>query len=786
MEVSYRWLADYLDLTISKEAVDDAAKRLTMAGAEVEEVKRVANPTEITVGAVRNLSLHPEADNLFLAEVETEEKLLSTITAAGNLFEGALVPVITAPGKLPDGKRIEAREFKGEKSEGMLCSKEELGLEEKSSGIWILDESRRGIGDDLRHELEYDDYVLSFEITSNRPDLLSVLGIARELSVLTGKPLQVPEPQFEADYESEVEIEIEDPDDTPRYTARTLKDVEIGPSPLKIQHRLAKIGLRPRNNVVDATNYAMMELGHPLHPFDLERISGDTINIRLAEDGERLRTLDGEARRLTGDNLVIADENNPIALAGIMGGQASEVTSGTRNVLLEGACFDRARIRKSAQTVGMTTDASRRFEKGLDPGGTAEAIDRVTELLKGEEVFEAGSSLADNYPAPPEPKEVKLRRNRAEQLIGIDLEPEEIERILTGLGIEIIEKSDKEFLTCPPAGRVDLNREIDLVEEVARIHGYDRIPETPPESGKVNLFSSREERVIEKSKTLLTGLGLYETISPGFALGDRFSEEEEVLNLKNPMGEKRSSLRPDIASSLIRHAESNSKEGVDSIRLFEIGKVFRTVEGEPDEGNRLGVFLAGRRYEGVDGRAKFNFWDLKGVLEDYFTGLSISSLRFESGGPELLHPGRKAKLYLGEDSLGFAGELHPDRAENYDLPDRAYLAELSFPLIVAAAEFEGQHEALPKFPASSRDLSLTVPESLEEGEIRETILAGPAVEKVYLYDTYQGDQIESGKKSLTYEITFRHSEKTLSDEEVDEMVDGIRADLDRKGITLRE
>ncbi len=786
MEVSYRWLADFLDLTVSEEGVKEVSERLTMAGAEVEEFTYLESPSEIIAGKVNELSLHPEADNLFLAEIETESENLSVITAAENLYEGCLVPVIAAPGKLPNGQRIEGKKFRGEKSEGMLCSKEELGLEEKSTGIWILDESRHAIGDDLTKELEYDDYVLSFEITSNRPDLLSVIGIAREISVLTGKELKAPDPGYDPDCETDVEIEIEDSADTPRYTARTLKNVEIEPSPLRIQHRLAKIGLRPKNNVVDATNYTMIELGHPLHPFDLDRFKGNKIKIRRAREGERLRTLDGEARELTKDNLVIADRDDPIALAGIMGGQSSEVTTATENVLLEGACFDRARIRKSAGALGMTTDASKRFEKGMDPEATARAINRVTELLRQERSFAKGSNLADNYPSPPDRKKVKLRRERAESLIGIELDESEVEKTLTGLGIEVIESKEGELLTSPPSRRVDLTREIDLVEEVARIHGYDKIPETPPESGKVNLFSSKEERVIDRAKTLLTGLGLYETISPGFALGERFYGDGEILNLRNPMGDKRSALRPDIASSLLRHAEKNSKEGVDSISLFEIGKVFYSRDGKPDEANKLGLFLSGRRYEGVDGRKSYNFWDLKGVLEDFFAGLSISSWKLESNGPEFLHPGRKAELFLKGELLGFAGEIHPDRAEAYDLPDRAYLAEFDFAPIVETAEFEGGYEELPKFPSSSRDLSLTVPESIEESEIRETIIKGPKVERAYLYDTYQGDQIESGKKSLTYEITFRDSDKTLSDEEVDEMVEEIRSDLDRKGITLRE
>ncbi|MCF7890329.1 phenylalanine--tRNA ligase subunit beta [Candidatus Bipolaricaulota bacterium] len=785
MEISYRWLADFLDLEISERAVEEHAKLLTMAGAEVEKVSYVKPPSELIAGRVTDLSLHPNADNLFLAAVDLGEGTVPTITAAGNLYEGAIVPLITAPGETPGGDLIEPQTFKGEKSEAMLCSKEELGLEEKSSGIWILDETRFSPGDNLLKELEYDDYVLDFEITSNRPDLLNVEGLARELSVLTGKTLNTPDPQFEPTHPAEVEVQIEDSSDTPRYSARTLSEVKITSSPPKIQHRLAKTGLRPRNNVVDATNYAMIELGHPLHPFDLDRIKGKTIKIRRAREEERLTTLDGETRNLSHENLVIADETDPVALAGIMGGQLTEVTSDTNRVLLEGACFDRARIRQSSQILGLTTDASKRFEKGMDPGGTERAINRATEILAEQRSFEGGSELADNYPAPPEPKEILLRKSRVESLIGIDLETDEIERILTGLGITSARDSEDRISTRPPLARVDLTREIDLIEEIARIHGYDKIPETPPESGKVNLYSSKEEKVTDRAKTILTGLGFYEALSPGFSSGDELGESDPV-KLKNPMGNKRGRLRSDIASGLISHAERNFQEGTDSIRLFEIGNVFRSGEGRTDETSKLGLFLGGRRYEGVDQKESYDFWDLKGVLEDLFESLAVSNYQFGPGGPDYLHPGRKSELLLAEEPIGFAGELHPDLTEGYDLPDRVYIGELNFDRIVESARFENYYEKLPKFPPSKRDLSLTVPEKIKESEIREVILDSPRVERTYLYDIYQGEQIEEGKRSLTYEITFRDPEKTLSDEEVDEIVDGIRNELDRKGIALRE
>ena len=785
MEISYRWLADFIDLEISERSVEEHAELLTMAGAEVDSIEYVDPPSELVVGEVIELVPHPEADNLNLAQIDLGEKTVSTITAADNLYKGALVPVVTAPGELPDGNRIEPQTFKGEKSEAMLCSKEELGLEVKSSGIWVLDGSEFSRGEDLLSELEYDDYVLDFEITSNRPDLLNVEGIAREISVLTGKKMTSPESKFEPDNTAEVDIEIENPSDTPRYSARTLTGVEVTASPPIIQHRLAKSGLRPKNNVVDATNYAMLELGHPLHPFDLDRIKGNTIKIRRAKGKEKLTTLDGESRTLTEDNLVIADESDPIALAGVMGGQLTEVTSNTASVLLEGACFDRARIRKSSQVLGLTTDASKRFEKGMDPEKTDRAITRAMELLAGQDSFESGSDLVDAYPAPPKEKEVELRKARAESLIGIEFKMDEIERILTGLGISATREDEDSFLVNPPTFRVDLTREIDLIEEIARIHGYDEIPETPPESGKVNFHTSKEEKVTGKTRTILTGLGFYEVISPGFSPGGELGDGE-LVSLKNPMGDKRGTLRSEVSSGLVRHAERNFQEGTDSIKLFEIGNVFHPEGDELEETERLGILLGGRRYEGVDRKENYDFWDLKGALGDFFRAMYLSNYRFDQGGPEYFHPGRKAEVHLRGESIGTVGELHPDIVEDCDLPDRVYISELDFAKIVDSAEFEHKYEELPKYPSSKRDLSLTVPETISESEIRGAIKDGEFVEKVYLYDIYEGDQIEEGKRSLTYEITFRNTESTMSDEEVDKIVDEIRAELDRKGITLRE
>ncbi len=787
MKLSYRWLADYVDVEISREAVEHYARKLTMAGAEVEEIDYLEEPSPIYVGKAVTVDPHPNADNLFLVSVEVGSETVPTITAASNVNEGDLVPIIQAPGKTPDGKEIEPTEFKGETSRGMLCSKEELGLEEKSSGIWILDPFNLEVGDLLTDELEYDDYLLTFEITSNRPDLLSITGLGREVAALGNVKLTRPDPSINSSVSSDLGINVEDPDDTPRYSARALLDVSIGPSPIRVQHRLAKVGGRPKNNVVDATNYVMFELGQPLHPFDLDSLVGNEIIIRRAERGEELITLDGDARELTEENLLIADRKKPIALAGVMGGQNSEVTAGSRNILLEGACFSQARIRKSSQALGMATEASRRFEKGMDPSNTAPALDRTAEILSGQDAVGEVTELLDSFPRPPEKRKMSLRKDRAESLLGIDLDNEEIKDILTGLELEVteVDRDKGTFEVKESSARVDLTREIDLIEEIARIHGYDRIPATPPSSGKIDLYTSKEETLTDRAKRCLTGLGLFEAISPGFAAGTQLAEGE-LVSLKNPMGENRSSLRRDISSNLVEHAERNFAEGVESIRLFELATVFRASAGKPEETSKVGILLTGRRYEGIDRKQDFTFWDLKGVVEDLLDHMKVGACSFEEGEIDFLHPGRAAEVSAGGDLLGFAGELSPETREKFDLPQRVYLAELNFDLIVKKSDLERSYTPLPKYPASKRDLSIVVPESIPEQTIRDVLVDEPMIEKAYLYDRYEGDQIEAGKVSLTYEITFRSPDRTLNDEEVDKIVQDINERLEELGITLRE
>ena len=788
MDIPYRWLLEYVDLELNEKTVKEVAERLTIAGAEVEGYRYVQPPAGLRVGQLEEVKPHPEADGLSTCLVNmggTEEER-TIICGADNVSPGKLVPVVPPGGFLPGLGEIEARAFRGVTSEGMICSKEELGLEEKSAGIWLLDGDGLSPGDDLMDQLEYDDYVLSFDLTSNRPDLMSVRGVARELAAIYGEELKETQIDFGLpEKEAKTEIILEDPVDVPRYSCRTLSGVEIAPSPLKIQHRLIKAGFRPKNNVVDATNYVLAELGQPLHPFDFSQIKGGKIHVRRAEKGERLTTIDGERLELDEDNLLIADQEEPIALAGVMGGQKSEVKADSENILLESACFNSSTVRRSAKKVAMSTDASRHFERGTDPEVTVEALDRVVNLLDQEGVLSQVSSPTDEYPCPSSPEPIRLRKERAESIVGLDLPREEIEEALTSLEFEVEEGKKGIHYAKPPSFRPDVEREIDLIEEVARIYGYDKIEPEPPAPGEVKLLEDELERAKVQAKETLRGLGLFEAITTGFASEADLGERGKVKFI-NPMGQKRAALRNDLVSGLLEVAQYNYQEGVDSLRLFELGRYFRPEEDGAEEKSGLGLLLAGRRYQGIDGKATYDFWDIKGICLDFLTGMGFERLSFQGDGPSYLHPGRKATVSCKEGKLGYMGELHPGRTDSFDLPERVYLAQLDFDLIARSSGEDYSLEPIPKYPPSKRDLSLVAPKEREERQIRSIIEEEEMVEKTFLYDIYEGEQLEEGRISLTYEVTFRGEEGTLRDQKVEEIVDRLKGKLKNKGVIFRE
>jgi len=518
MKVPCRWLADYVDIDLTRDEVHRLAERLTLAGLEVEGIEETGALRGVVIGRIVSARPHPNSDHLTLCRVEIGDGPVDVVCGAPNVAEGGTVPLATVGAQLPNGFKIERRKIRGEPSEGMICSKEELGFEDRSEGIWIFDPSLNlEIGADLSTILEYDDFILDFKVTSNRPDCDSVYGVAREVAALYDRPLRRLDISINESSEKtseKVKVAIEDPNDTPRYAARLMEGVKIGPAPLLIQHRLLKAGMRPLANVIDATNYAMLELGHPIHPFDADLLHGK-ITVRRARDGEEFRTLDGVTRKLTQEALLIADDEGGIALAGLMGGENSEIREGTERVLLEIACFHPYVIRRSARSVGLRSEAAARFERGLDPEGIPLVADRAAHLIQELTGCKVLAGLADSYPSPRSPRRIRIRPERASSLLGIEIDRERVEEILRRLEIET--STDGESLEATiPYFRPDLKREVDLIEEIGRIYGYDRFPSSPPRSiiriGEKGMIERGKERI----RDALAGLGMSEVVTDGF------------------------------------------------------------------------------------------------------------------------------------------------------------------------------------------------------------------------------------------------------------------------------
>jgi phenylalanyl-tRNA synthetase beta chain len=802
MRVPYRWLTEFVDVPIEQSFVQELAERLTVAGLEVAAVERVGKPEGIVVGRVLTVSPHPNADRLKICEVSLGRETVRLVSGAPNLAENVLVPVIRPGGQLPDGKIVETAVFRGERSEGMICSRAELGLEEKSPGIWIL-ESELGcqVGQDFAQYLEFDDFILVLETKSNRPDALSVLGVAREISALYDLDLRKP-PLALTEGTEEIErfasVQIEDVHGCPRYACRLFRDVRWGPAPLKIQHRLVKGGLRPISNIVDATNYVLLELGHPTHAFDYDKLEGQRIVVRRARPAEKIVTLDGVERALSANDLVIADARKPVAVAGVMGGAETEVSETTHRVLLESAYFDPVSVRRTAKRLGLRTEASHRFERDMDPEILITALDRVGTLLQQWGSCSVARGVIDIYPKKFAPRSCVLRHSRITKILGVEIPPEQSEKILRRLEFSLEREGTDRWRVGIPSFRREVEREIDLIEEIGRIYGYDKIPAERP---ALPLVAGRRERVEElkdRIRRILTALGISEAVNFGFvskADAELFGMNDALVRLRNPMSDESYALRPSLWPGLVRNLQYNAYQQVEGVRLFEIGKVFSLEGSAVRERISLGIALAGRALVPLRGKEQFyDFYDLKGIVETMLSELGLKNFVFEPSSEKILHPTRQAFVKAKDDILGILGELHPDMTQRYDLPWRVYLFEMNVEEIyhrlqtIALPQWtELQARVTPKYPASRRDLSLLVPEHVPEASVRRILESERRVERVFLYDLYRGSQIPQGMKSLTYEITFRDWTKTLSDDEVNEMVARLEARLKEElGVQIRK
>ncbi len=811
MRVPYNWLREYIDISLSPE---ELAERLTMAGIEVGEVNIFAPlSNKIVVGRIKKLSPHRETNKLQIVDVESGEGPVKVICGAWNIKEGDLVPLALPGALLPDGTEIRNTEIRGVRSEAMLCSGRELGLElaEEEPGILILNENYIP-GSKLKDSNFINEPVLELDLTPNRGDCLGLIGVAREVSALTGDSIKLP---FSKVKESSREIselssvEIMEPELCLRYTARIVDGITIGVSPLQIQLKLLSAGLRPINNIVDATNYIMWETGHPTHSFDYDRLQDGRIIVRRARPGEEMITLDGINRRLDTDMLVIADAHEAVGLAGVMGGEYTEITEGTRRILLEAACFNSANIRRTARRLNLPSEASQRFEKGVDTESALFVQNRAAQLMQelaGGEIF---NGILDVYPSPPAERVVTMRSQRLKEYLGYNVTKDEIKRILQGIGPEVSvsqemsssrsginEDNDGSSYTLKiPSYRPDLELEVDLIEEIARIKGYDIIPSTLPHGIMTSGRASAEKRILSRLRETLTACGLQEIINFSFLnpkyLEDLGLEEGDLrrntVKIQNPLTEEQAALRTTLVPSLLQVLQYNFNRQINNILVFEISKAFfPAFKGEklPRENRMLCLAISGQIESNhwQSSPREIDFYYLKGILETMTDSLGIKECRWQAGEIPLLHPSRGASLFLNEKEIGFAGQLHPSLLEKYEFKQKVYLAELDLEFLIENASLSQPFKTLPRYPSVLRDLAFIVPDQVAAADIFVTLqrCGGDLLEDIRLFDVYKGKQIPEGHLSLAFALTFRHPERTLRDNEVDAMQEVMEKELHEK------
>ncbi len=816
MNVTLNWLKNYIDFELSP---SELADRLTMLGVEVESVKQLGAELEgVVVGSVGSIKPHPNADKLVLCQVdigETEE--LQIVCGAPNVREGMLAPVATIGATLPIGLTIKRAKLRGETSHGMLCSEKELGLSEDTAGLMELP-TDLSLGTSISAALGLDDVVFELEITPNRPDCLSLIGVAREIRAETGNALKLPQVDFnedETDTQEITSVTIEAPDLCPRYAARVIRGVKVGQSPAWLQQRLESVGIGVINNIVDITNFVLMEYGQPLHAFDYHKLAENRIVVRRAAAGENLTTLNEIDRELTSDMLVIADAEKPVALAGIMGGYNSEITETTADVLLESAYFNPSSVRATAKTFGISTEASYRFERGGDPDAVLTALDRAAQLIAE---FAGGSickGVVDVYPGSPpvtgkgaqQPLiEIQLRPERVNFILGTTIDTSEMVQILSNLGFDVkangtgnyqADEETSRLQVTVPTFRSDITREIDLVEEIARVYGYDNIPTTLPKGDIPVPAPNLSTEVRKHIKHFLLAAGMMEAINYSFCDPNcfdkiRFAADHplrDVLKLQNPLSPEMSVLRTTLLPSLLENAQHNRNHQIDTIALFEIGSVFIR-NGTEKEPERVTGILAGQVGDGVysNPHREPDFYDIKGLVEGILEVCGIVDYTLEKTDAPTFHPGRNAAVLSSNEQIGIFGEAHPEVLENYDLPYKAYLFDFDMEALVDAAIFAKRFEPIPVYPKVERDLAIVVDKEILSDMPTALIYTtgGELVESVRLFDVYEGEQVPEGKKSLAYAITYHSATETLTDKAVNALHDKVVKHLNQElGAELR-
>lgn len=783
MFVSYKWLQDYVDL--SGVSAKELAEKITKSGIEVEGVDVLNEGIRgVVVGHVVERVQHPNADKLSKCQVDIGQgEPVQIICGAPNVAEGQKVAVATVGAVLPGNFKIKKAKLRGEESNGMICSLTELGMEAKivpkeySEGIFVFPQDAE-VGTDALALLNRDDEVLELGLTPNRADCLSMLGVAYEVAAILGREVKLPETDLQAASEKAsdyVTVKVDANEDNPLYVAKLIKNVKIGPAPLWMQTRLMSAGIRPHNNVVDITNYILLEYGQPLHAFDYDRLGSKEILVRRAQDGEKFVTLDDAERTLTADHLVITNGTEPVALAGVMGGANSEVTSDTTTVLLESAYFSGAVVRKASKDHGLRSEASARFEKGVDPNRVRVAGERAAYLMAkyaGGEVLE-GTSEVDTLTV--EPAVVSISLEKINRVIGTELTVEEVKDIFARLQFAITVEDDLITVTAPTR-RGDIKIEEDLIEEVARLYGYDNIPKTLPigstTPGKLSDYQEKR-RVVRQ---YLEGVGLYQAVTYSLTSEEKAAqfalEKRDFIRLAMPMSEDRSVLRLSILPQLLEVVKYNSARQNDSIGVYETGAVFLANGNEvlPEEHEHLAGAVTGlwHSHSWQGEKKPVDFYVVKGILEGLFAKLGLTeNVTYVQAKVDQMHPGRTAEILLNGESIGFVGQVHPTMQKELDLKD-TYVFELSLKAVLGADTAPLQYESIPRFPSITRDIALVVNKETVSGALKDIILSagGQLLKEVHVFDLYEGDKMEEGKKSIAFSLKYVDPERTLTDEEV--------------------
>lgn len=820
MNTSMSWIKAYVpDLDCSDQEYLD---EMTMSGTKVETFERLdKNLKDIYVGQIIEMEKHPDADKLVVCQVDMGDKTLQIVTGAKNVKVGDKIPIVIDGGKvagghdggpLPEnGIEIKNGKLRGVESFGMMCGIEELGSsremypEAPEDGVYVFPEDTE-LGIDAIEALGLHDSVFEYEITSNRVDCYSVMGIAREAAVTFNKPFIAPDVKVKGaggDVNDYIKVLVEDKDLCSRYCARVVKNIKIGPSPKWMQRRLSSCGIRPINNLVDITNYVMEEYGQPMHAFDLDTIEGKTIIVKRAKDGDKFMTLDGQERNLDSDMLMINDANKAIGIAGIMGGENSKITDNVKTVVFESATFNGANIRKSAKRLGLRTDASGIFEKGLDPNNAIDAINRACQLIEEFECGEVVDGIVDIHSELPKPRLIKMNAKRVNELLGLELSEEEMLKTLKSLEISY---NEADGMLTIPTFRQDLESIADIAEEVARFYGYDKIGETLPTGEATTGKLPFKLRIEQMARDIAEYCGFSQGMCYSFEspkcfdklMLDENDPLRKTVTIANPLGEDFSVMRTISLNGMMTSLATNYNRRNKDVRLYELGNIYLPKQVPltelPDERMQFTLGFYG------DG----DFYSMKGVVEEFFEYIGmLGKVKYEpkSIGDKVtrnsvvlrdsysfLHPGRQANIIYDNVNVGFLGEVHPMVVSNYDMKGRVYIAVLDMPSIEPFATFERKYEGVAKYPAVNRDISMVVPKEILVGQIEAIIeqRGGKILESYKLFDIYEGEQIKEGFKSVAYSICFRAKDKTLEDNDVNSAMKKILNGLEQLGIELRQ